>query len=56
MNTAGLFPQSIHIPHTKKSDFTEAAFSPLVPITKVFGGGGGRRKAFFRKVPPPQYF
>ena len=32
MDTAGLFPQSIHIPHTKKkSDFTEAAFSPLSP-------------------------
>ena len=31
MDTAGLFPQIIHIPHTKKSDFTEAAFSPLSP-------------------------
>ena len=57
MNTAGLFPQSIHISHTKKRLHRSRLFT-LVPITKVFGGGGvgfgeGRRKPFFRKVPPP---
>ena len=55
MNTAGLFPQSIHISRTKKRLHRSRLFT-LVPITNVFGGGGvgfgEGRKPFFRKVPP----
>ena len=56
MNTAGLFPQSIHIPHTKKKRLHRSRLFTLVPTTNVFGGGGvgfgEGRKPFFRKVPP----
>ena len=57
MNTAGLFPQSIHIPHTKKSDFTEAAFSPLSPYrtsleAEGWGLGRGGRGGFRKALPP----
>ena len=53
MDTAGLFPQSIHIPHTKKATSPKLPFHPC-PINKrsLGGGGEGGGKPFERPPPP----